>query len=256
MGRLLGLFGLAVLAAMPAALAWWGWQPSLVFGANLLGFCLILSGLGFAKTGNVMGFALSGRNTYSFSRLQIACWTVLITATLATIIEVNLLILNAGAAAFDVAVPGTVFVVIGIAGFSSAAAPAILSLKSSQATTNAAVDQAKDRAASLSNIPSANVRFVGRMQTLDVPASARLIDMLSGDEVGNAGTIDISKVQQLLITGLLLVVYGGLVLLELNAATARMPALPGFNERLAELLAISHATYLGYKATPKPAGNP
>lgn len=256
MGWWVGLGGLALVVGTPVGMDWFGWAGALAFCLNLAGFGLIVCGLGFAKTGNLMGFALSGRNSYSFSRLQMACWTVLVVAATATIVEVNLFLLRAGTSAFDIGVPGTVFAVMGIAGFSTAAAPAILTLKSTQRATTAARDAAGEREAKLSDIPPDEVGFVGRMQVLEGPGSARLINMLSGDEVGNSGTIDLSKVQQMLITGLLLAIYAGLVLVEMNAATQRIASLPAFNDRLAELLAISHATYLGYKVSPKPSGNP
>jgi hypothetical protein len=87
---------------------------------------------------------------------------------------------------------------------------------------------------------------------------ASFLDLFTGDDISNSDNADLSKVQQFLITVVVLVVYGAA--LSGMFATAAPPldpakptwlnSLPTFNENLAWLIGISHAGYLAYKAAP------
>jgi hypothetical protein len=61
-----------------------------------------------------------------------------------------------------------------------------------------------------------------------------------------------SKVQQLLITLLLLGAYAG-IMISAIVNKENFDALPSLSASFVGLLAISHAGYLTYKAMPKPA---
>ncbi len=254
LGLLLATAGMLWLSGAPRPQDVSTMTPVLAFIANLAGFALILCWLGFRRTGKVLGFSLSNRNTYSLSRLQMGCWTVLIFGTLLTVGEVNLWRLDGGLLSFEIVIPGTVLAVMGIAAATTALTPAILSLKANQPSAGgAAEDKAAERVAKSSDVSREAVDFTGLVQTMTSPDTASLMSLVSGDETANSGTLDISKVQQLLLTGLMLAIYATLVILAVSAATGPIKELPGFSERLAELLAISHAGYLGYKIAPKPA---
>ena len=73
--------------------------------------------------------------------------------------------------------------------------------------------------------------------------------MLRGDEVGNADSPDLSKVQQLFISLLLVGIYGVAVINTL-AGSEKITELPPLHEKFVWLMAISHASYLAYKAAP------
>ena len=252
----IGIVGLLLLALAPASLLWvgapGGTPAALAFLANLVGLSLVLVGVGFRITGNGLGFALSSRNTYSLSRLQMGGWTVVVFGTLATMAEVNLLLFDKGADSFQLEIPGAVLAVTGIAGLTTALTPAILSLKATQPQTTEAKEAAKTSVAEADGLKPDDVTTKGSVQGKARPEFARLRDLISGDEVANAGTVDISKVQNLLLTGLLLFIYAFMVLKALSVATTAHTTLPDFSEQVAQLLGISHAAYLGYKAAPKP----
>jgi hypothetical protein len=69
--------------------------------------------------------------------------------------------------------------------------------------------------------------------------------------VANAGVVDLSKVQQLLVTILLIGTYTFLLIHTFSHADKGIDSLPGIGPRFIELMGISHAGYLVYKATPK-----
>jgi hypothetical protein len=77
-------------------------------------------------------------------------------------------------------------------------------------------------------------------------------DLILGDELGNATTVDIGKVQQILIT-LVAVVSYGLAIAKLLAVTSSgqpLAALPKMDSGFLALVAAGHATYLSYTAVP------
>ncbi len=84
------------------------------------------------------------------------------------------------------------------------------------------------------------------------PTEASLLDLFTGDEVGNFDQVDLSKVQMFAITLVILVAYGaGLYNLLLDQGALFNPVgvwLPALSASLSTLLAISHGGYLAVKA--------
>ena len=77
--------------------------------------------------------------------------------------------------------------------------------------------------------------------------------MVRGEEVGAETSPDLSKIQQLYITLLLIGIYGVAVLHALSSTPDKIPGLPELNEKFVWLMGVSHASYLAYKATPHTA---
>jgi hypothetical protein len=83
--------------------------------------------------------------------------------------------------------------------------------------------------------------------------------LFRGDEVGNAASADLSKVQQFLITTIVLLVYASSIVRCLYGdpskgalVTDDLKQLPELGDHVIWLIGISHAGYLGYKATSHP----
>ena len=74
-------------------------------------------------------------------------------------------------------------------------------------------------------------------------------DLFLGDEVGNADTPDLGKIQQFFVTALLAGVYLAAIG-SMFANDGFIQALPKLSEKFVWLLAVSHGTYLAYKAAP------
>ena len=83
------------------------------------------------------------------------------------------------------------------------------------------------------------------------PSEARWVDLFRGEEISNFKLVDMSKVQMLFFTVVIIAAYAAAisgVLRDLNALrTSVFIAFPGFSESLNFLLGISHGTYLSVK---------
>jgi hypothetical protein len=80
--------------------------------------------------------------------------------------------------------------------------------------------------------------------------------MFRGEDVSNAAAPDLSKIQQFLLSVLVLAVYAAALLdmfLEgtvLGTPRGSAGSLPTLSEPFVWLMGISHASYLAYKAMP------
>jgi hypothetical protein len=233
------------------------WIRTLAFIGALAGSLSLFIGLGLGVAEDVLGVLQDGRNTYSLSRLQMALWTLLILSALIAITVCRAWGLFSGstlATAFDVYVPPALYAAMGISYFSGAAAPAILSLKSQSPSTAGQVAFASERMGQ-------TIRVTGRVIHRPLSADPILADIVQGDDIATAGTVDLSKVQQLLITMLLLVMYlAVLVGLFVNGPAPagdevpkNLMSLPDFPLTFLTLMAISHGGYLAFKAVPASA---
>jgi hypothetical protein len=85
------------------------------------------------------------------------------------------------------------------------------------------------------------------------PAEASWVDLVRGEEIGNYKLVDMSKVQMLFFTVVVVATYAGAIIALLyNVTYMQKPpaelAFPEFSETLNALLGISHGTYLSVKA--------
>jgi len=249
---------------------WVGVFASVVWLAELLGLTAMIIGAGWVITGRYFGAIIDSRNRASLSRLQAALWTLLVLSALLAATMVNLhaiattpdshaltsLVTTARTAAgstdkgpfdaFDFAIPNELLAAIGIAGFSLVATPMAQSTKTQTAADPAALAavMAIDKDPS-GVLPDGNI--FGRMSK----AGAVWADIFRGDDVDSASTVDLSKVQQFVVTVVLIGVYGGAVWLLLSGSTPFVVAsLPPLSEKFIWLLGISHAGYLANKLAP------
>ncbi len=83
------------------------------------------------------------------------------------------------------------------------------------------------------------------------PSEARWVDLFRGEEIGNFKLVDMSKVQMLFFTVVIIAAYAAAIsglLRDLTVLrTSAFIAFPGFSESLNFLLGISHGTYLSVK---------
>ena len=225
-----------------------------VFLGYLIAVALIIIGFGALVSKTLWGFALSSRNAYSLSKMQMAGWTVLVLAALFTAAEIWIFGYFGAVKSppLDITIPGELLAAMGIAIFTTAATPAVLALKASGTPTDSQADAAARRLADQTKTTPDKIDNVGHVMVRDDQSLARWSDIISGDEVANAGTVDLSKVQHLLITLLLLGTYAGMMFSAI-AKRDNFDTLPPLSPDFVGLMAISHAGYLAYKAVPKPA---
>ena len=225
-----------------------------VLALNLaaLGLALVLAGK--ALTGDPFGVALGALNRYSLARAQAALWTVVVFATLLTAAEWNLAIPPPAivASPLDLAIPAELLTAVGISLFTAVAAPAIVALRgdSSGQASDAQMAAAADRTRALTGTEP-DLMHKGQVISNRSASDASWRDLLTGDDVPLAGRVDLSKVQQALLTVIIVGIYTA-SFVEALVPVQWLPGLPKLGGDAVRLLAISHAGYLGFKVIPKP----
>lgn len=257
--RVASLIGLVLVAALIVANLWiarsgpydamaavrtWAFSA-----AQILLFMIVI---GIAINDRPAGMIIDNRNRVSLSKFQAACWTILIVSALTTMVAARI---AAGVAdPLAITIPNELLAALGLSATSLVATPALLSLKS-----NSPLPSSNDIAATANRlgISSGQIDPAGRVFGRRKPTQARWLDMFRGDDVSNAAAPDLGKIQQFLLTLLVVGVYCAAVI-EMFAAQRQSSALilaaqgglPPLSEQFVWLLGISHASYLAYKATP------
>ena len=246
----------------------WGWAalPLIVIGVGLpvaaqfgsvyrgyafLGVLVLLAAelaiIGWLVNDRPIGAFVDNRNRISLSKLQAGAWTVVVLSALSTVAVFNILAQGSTGGSvtdLDVAIPGELLLAMGISATSLVAAPALLSVKAGQAPA------ANAKARAVTKLKVSNITAVGKVFSKTSSTDASWGDLVTGDELGNAGSPDLGKIQQLLITILLLGCYSGYVFIGLSTSAAPIHALPALDKSFVWLLGLSHASYLAYKAAP------
>lgn len=90
----------------------------------------------------------------------------------------------------------------------------------------------------------------GRLHRNADPSEASWVDLFRGEEISNYKLVDMSKVQMMFFTIVVISVYGAGItaLLRGNLVDAKGLSFPPFGDTLNALLGISHGTYLSVKA--------
>lgn len=218
---------------------------SWAFLIAVTGNLLLFAACGQAITRSPIGILRTGRNTLSLSLLQMVAWSALVLGAILTAAACRG-VAQGASQALALKIPSELLQVMGISFASAAAAPAILALK----TQPAAIDQVQTAADRMGE------PLVGSDQLVRRPLGARvrLADLVRGDELNGAGSVDLGKVQQLSISALMIVVYGAMVatLFRWEHFDSAITEFPGFSDEFVTLLLISHGGYLALKAASKP----
>lgn len=227
------------------------------FLGSIAALTLLMMAIGISITGQKMGMLWNARNTYSLSRLQIALWTLMALSALAATAACRAFGLFTGdadgvATALDIHIPAELLQAMGISLLSGALAPAILSMKSHASVSQRSLDAATSRV-------GGTVAAAGSLVVRPDGCPPLLRDLFQSDDVSAAGTVDVSKVQQFVITLILITTYLVMLLHMFwtgNAVDKDVPAtisaLPPLSPTFVYWLGISHLGYLAYKAAPAP----
>ncbi|MDQ0462804.1 hypothetical protein QO010_000552 [Caulobacter ginsengisoli] len=267
-----GALGLAVLAAI----VWVNWMrfnpsgPEIAWAwIKTVGLVMLFMALAsIAIRGRPAGLFIDSRNRVSLSRFQAAGWTVIVISALVTLVAA--LIRLGVKDPLNIDLPAELLAAMGISAGTLVASPALLTLKSpSDAPSGDAAGQAAaDDVAAATGRSDGQAVVSGSIVGWSSASDAQWMDMFRGEQVGDAATADLSKIQQFLITLLLLGVYAAALwsffyaghLGPLHAPAAGEPTftatLPPLSERFIWLMGISHVGYLAAKALPSPAATP
>ncbi|WOJ90453.1 hypothetical protein RZS28_03920 [Methylocapsa polymorpha] len=227
---------------------------------TLVGAAGLLVALGLSTKGRIAGIWIDTRNRVSLARAQVTLWTVVVLGGYLALAMFNVGfagILQSPEAltsyhAFP-SIPASVAAALGIATTSTMLSTLILGTKDKEVELNTAGDS--------QDATSRGAAFFGAQTTgLDKrasPAGASLADVFMGEENSNSDTVDVARLQNVMIT--IILVFGFFsFLLEwmsdikmvtmLNAHDAIFQSLPQLGATFTSLLGLSHATYLVSKA--------
>ncbi len=201
-----------------------------------------LAAIGWLVNDRPMGAFIDNRNRISLSKLQAGAWTVIILAAFATAAAFNAaagIFEASSVTALSITIPSEILLAMGISATSLVATPALLSIKAGQDPSQTAL-----------NSFDPSLSRTGKVVSNPSPGDASWSDLFTGDEVGNAGSPDLGKIQQVLVTLLLLGCYTAYILADFSSSAERFGSLPAIDKSFVWLMGLSHAAYLGYKAAP------
>lgn len=228
-------------------------SPQIAWLSTLILMVVFCLSIGYAINGRFTGIFIDYRNRLSLSKLQALCWSVLILSAMYT--AALLRIWAHVDSPLDITLDKYLLAIMGISLTSLAAAPAILNAKEENKSPNQAAQQVSQAI----NKPEVDIIPSGKIFYFSSSDFASWLDLFRGEESANAGSADLGKIQQFIITFILLVVYATLLWNNYFPQPVPIPGktdhtwlqlFPPVSEGLSWLLGISHAGYLAYKAAP------
>jgi hypothetical protein len=249
-----GIFTLLVLAVLANFFSTIiGGRPE-AWIATLILFIAMLVIAGWAVKRKWDGVFIDKDNRISLSRFQLIVWTVLLVSALFTAGLTNAAPPDVVVDPLNITIPPQIWALLGLGTFTAVAAPAIKEGKRDAAGPTPAAPARAQAAAQQDTVAlvqksqglTAAPRFDGRVLAKATSADSSWLDLIMGDYEGSA-FVDVSKLQKLAFTVLVVVVYGmGLwqVMVDGGAVIRNFPPV---DTGLLALLGISHAAYLADK---------
>jgi hypothetical protein len=218
----------------------------IVVMAILLALCILA---GVLVNGRPDGILIDDRNRISLERFQWVCWLILLLG--GYFAEAVWNIAHAADLASGAVFPqmqNELFLLLGIVSVSPVISNVIVDSKKRTPEPAAGAAQLAAQQPLAANDPSA--RQTGVMDVNASVADASWADLYLGEEAANRYVVDISRLQKLVITVLLVFAYAASLwrLLEHPATSLSMP---GVGNDFIGLLGISHGAYLAAKTTTK-----
>jgi hypothetical protein len=254
-----GLLLLFVILLGLCAIWIWAYQQYLqlqwvAVSAIIIGMCMFA---GWMVNGRVDGILIDDRNRVSLSRLQWVAWFIVLLGGYYVGAVWNVGYLDWKAQGHFPTMQPDLWALLGIVSASAVASSLIVGNKKSQdgrrSTGQAAAASVAPAPAPVPGHPDQ----AGRIDRNVTPSEASWADLFLGEEVTNRDVVDVSRLQKLFITVLLLVTYIRLLWTALgnpdSVTGMNMPNVADDqgNHGFLWLLGISHAAYLAYKASPK-----
>lgn len=227
------------------------WLISLALLAGMLG------AIGWAARNRLDGVLIDRDNRISLSRLQLILWTVLLIGALQAAGIFNSVLAfpwpvdkPVMKGPLDIIVPPEIWALLGLGSFTAVAAPTIKNrFRTRAALPQTVADTICDGIQKDGKLKERG-SFEGQVYRNATSDEARWLNLVMGDYEG-AAYVDISKVQHLALTLLLVLVYGMALYQALDRALPfadPISSFPNISPGFLSLLGISHAAYLADKA--------
>jgi hypothetical protein len=201
-------------------------------------------------TGRFLGALIDERNVMSLSRFQLVAWTTIVLSAFAA--AAWLRIFTGIENPLDIAIDPRLWLLMGISTASLVGSPLLLRDKKAQTADPAQLERTK-MAVDAQGVKASEVTNQGRLYANRSNKSAAWSDLITGEEVSNAAHLDMSRLQMLFFTVVVLGTYVvALSQFFMSTPPAQMgTAFPSLHESMVALIGISHVGYLGAKATTK-----
>lgn len=221
-----------------------------IFAMGAVAIELIVVGKGVR--GVWYGVLVGDRNQISLSNLQVYLWF--------TVIFSGWIFFALASKTVNITVPEQVLGLLGISGVTTVAAVAINGQKKNEgATPQVAAAITKQLNEAKEELKPGDPEAISRrgvLVTYTDPTKASLGDLFTGDEVGNALSVEPGKVQMFFFTLLVAIAYASQVGAWLAHPAGPGTVLPELSTGIVALLGISHAGYLGTKYAPSTRTQP
>ncbi|MGC5703021.1 hypothetical protein J4P02_22705 [Pseudomonas sp. NFXW11] len=231
-----------------AAAAPLDWPRLSAWACCLLGLLALFVLAGLRIRGRVLGVLIDERNRYSLSRLQMSLWTLLVLGTLYALYIANI-VRGDAISALMVDLDYNLIALMGFSLASFVSAPMALSRKADLPADNSALASTGQQLLASQNL-TAMPSAAGQVLTKSAPQDARLADLIRGEDVTNGTIVDLPRLQMLLITLLVVLVYGAAVGHSLGSGAWVLKELPQLHNTLLLLALISHGGYVVGKLIP------
>jgi hypothetical protein len=229
-------------ALFPVQARMWSWILTLL----LLAAFAAVAGQGI--TGVWAGLLIDERNQISLSRLQLALWTIVVLSAFFAAALSNLATGQPNPLA--ITVPSELWLLMGISTTSLVASPLIKNTKQSVQPDEEEKRQTFDRLAKQMGVEKVEEVVSNRGQLVIHlhPEDAQWSDMFRGEETGNAGHLDLGKIQMFYFTLILVLAYAVGLGRTFSGSESDFSAFPAVDPSMVALLGISHVGYLTNKA--------
>jgi hypothetical protein len=223
-----------------------------VFWVELVALTALMVTVGVSVTGRFWGILVNERNVMSLSRFQAVLWTVFVLADFATILLGRAWQGLSITGAQDLLRPD-LLALMGISYASAVGTSIVHANKSGKPTPATAVQEAQ---ANMNDQAGDFTAAQGVMYKNKNVSDASVGDLFQGDELADAHTTDLSKVQMFFFTIVSAVVFLGTADAMFTNMTIGAVTVPQLPQTLIALMGISHATYLGNKAVTRTQSQP
>jgi len=219
-----------------------------VLWVEVFALTALMIAVGVSVTHRFWGILINERNVMSLSRFQAVLWTVLILADYATILLGRAWQGMSLVDAKDLLRPD-LLMLMGISYGSAVGTSIVNANKAGKHTPPTAVAEAQ---ANLNDEDGNFTAAQGVMYKNKDISDANVGDLFQGDELADAHTTDLSKVQMFFFTIVSAVVFLGTAdAMFTNMKSIGDVLIPQLPENLIALMGISHAAYLGNKAVTR-----
>ncbi|MGY3131160.1 hypothetical protein ACVWZM_001842 [Bradyrhizobium sp. USDA 4501] len=226
------------------------------FLAMTLGIAGLAIALGLGTKGRIVGIWIDERNRASLTRAQVTLWTIVALGGFATAALFNVGL--SGPGTFP-QIPASIAAALGIAFASPMISALILNTKafgmagSPSDLITTIGGRPKDSNDQSDRALPRSSRDSSAVEVRSDPTKASLADVFIGEHVSDVGDVDISRLQNVVLTVTLVLGYFAMLVEQLRGVTpdvmlTGIQSLPDPGGAFTSVLLISHAAYLGTKA--------